>query len=286
MKTIRIILIIMLILLVAGSTYSQTPANRFVNNYNLVGYGGGWLSRLNTNEHGFFGGGFANISHQIKNNSYGIFASYTRSGYENNLTRYSAVIDEVGAGFTYGIYKRYILKNYSLYSEVSIGVDYASDKGKNHSIKGKYLSKTTNSRLTLSLNGNLFKDDIGRLTWLNRSQLEINLKENIYSRKEATWEAVATDDPPWDNSLLLITAKQNIFSWSGSKNFYLSPKLMLGYEHQYGDDKDFYLIGLGIGLHKKSQDDWLKFESWYKKDASTRRGVFVLNLSINFAMIF
>ncbi len=280
------IIAIMVLILGTGLLEGQnrTP---FVNNYSVTAFGGGWVVQKNTNYNGQYGGVFGNIFHRLRNSnsSIGLYGSYARSGYSDNLSRYSASTDEWELGVTFGTYKPKIIRSYSSWAEISLGLDYSNEKGENHSIKGKYLSNQRDIGLLIGVNANLFKDDLASATWLTRSQVEINWRKNINSKREATWEGIATNDPSWDNSYLRIIARQNIISYPGGKNLYLSPKLMLGYEYQYGDKNNFYSIGLGIGLHKKSQDDWLKIEWWYKNEYKTNNGLFLLGISLNFSMI-
>ena len=181
---------------------------------------------------------------------------------------------------------RYVIKNYSLYSELSLGADYSKDNGENHSIRGKYRKEATDSRLNLNLNANLFKDDMmTRITWFNRMQVEAIFKKNIYSKEQKSWDGIPVDGPLWNNGYFDFIFRQSVLSLPGGKNFYISPKMTLGYEHQYGDSKDFLSLGVGLGFHQRNQDDWLKLEGSYKKDLGTNRGLFVLSLSLNFAMI-
>lgn len=282
----------MLILSMGSLAQGQDKSkSSFTNSYSIAAFGGGWLAQKNTNNNGHYEGLYFNLLFRPNSgaSSYGIYGLYSRSGWQDNLSRYSSKTNEYSLGLIYGIYRSRVIGSYGMYSEINFGGDYLIDRGEYKSQRGNYYGEQTSRLLTFGANTNFFKNEnVSLATWFTRSQLEFNWHKSVYSQKEATWNKTPIHrliDSPWDNSFIRVVARQNILSWPGSKNLYFSPKLMLGYEHQYGDGQNSFSLGIGAGLHQRNQDDWLKIGLWLKRSFALNSSLFLLEVSTNFSLM-
>ncbi len=251
---------------------------------NLVGFGGAWANPKNMNNAGSWNGVYVDIGltkQELALQPYScwqiaLFGVASWSRFEDNQSYYSASSQELGGGIAFGYYSEALLFR-PVFAGLSLGIHRSSDEGKSVRTSGIFRREQADWLVSVSLNLQL----ISRVSWFNRTQLEVKWEAPITTSVSATWNQGYVKAEIWNREYFDALLKQSVLEIPYNQNIHLSPKLLLRYSYAAGDDDRAYGIGLELGIKKIGQDDFISL--YYIFNAS--KTISLAGAKINFALL-
>lgn len=297
-KIILVILVCLYCLPLRAQEYPSPPVEvndnsgySLFSNINVVGYAGSWWLYRNLKNNGSWNGIYIDtrLSEARKPRgiwSLGVYGIASWSRFESNLTRYSSHTEEYGAGIVIGYYTERFSVRRPMFLGTSLGFKYSSDIGESKLKSGTYRGVQNDLILSLGFNFNIVKTPVPGDNMWPRTQVQISLEKPLNTSRTTSWNGQQFESDKWDRAYIDGTIRQSIINYYYSVKLVITPKIIGGYSHSFGDNKDNYSIGAEVALHKPMEDDYLSVYWMFKGNGKFDRNLSVVGLNINFALIF
>jgi len=269
------ITVMLLLLMAVTPLLGQT----FKERVNFSIFGGVWSKQTNINNNGKNIGVYLDYLPYKSQNGWtvGFFAVGNYSNFKDNLTKYEADVKEYGLGGTFGYYDDAFSKSNQLFLGFSFGWKHIDDKGISQNRWGRYEGIDKVELATANINFNLLK----RSNIFPRTQILLTFQIPFTSVKEAHWNNETVKSESWNRTYIEVLAKESIVNLGLNTKLYLSPKIIGGYAYSKGDNKNVYMIGGEVALHKQYKDDFLSVYCLYKVSGQRDDNTFVFGLNMN-----
>ncbi len=296
----KVIIVVMCLSLALWAQEYPSPPDEVVNgnsnytifsNVNVVGFAGHWWLMKNLKNRGSWNGVYIDArlseSRQLKGIwSLGVYGSAAWSRFESNLTRYSAHTEEYGAGIVIGYYTERFSIRRPMFLGTSLGVKYSSDIGESVKRAGTYRGVQNDVILSLGFNFNIVKTPLPGENMWPRTQVQISLEKPHKTDRTTSWNGEEFESDQWDRTYVDVMARQSIIDYYYNVKLVITPKVIAGYSHSFGDNQDNYGIGAELSFHKPMEDDYLSLYWMLKSNSKFDRNLSVVGININFALIF
>ncbi len=209
----------------------------------------------------------------------GLFAlgSQNSGMFEGN---YKEKSHQYGGGLVLGLEPQYLLYNADIYIDFHLGYMYSQkdgedNKGWNNKQEDHFLYFSTYAHID-----NEFK------YWFYRHKLFVSAQYSFNSQEESFWEDNPIDGQIWDMSTLQVRFEESVYraqvgSWT------LTPKILMGYSYQLGDNSSYVEPGIGLDIFIKYYQNLLELH--YQRKMSIEEdghSYHMLGVSLNLVPLF
>jgi hypothetical protein len=263
---------------------------------NLVFFGG-YVDRQMSHDFGYYYGSY--IDYQVfksVNDKWTIapYAVISRSDSKNLVDEKRSDYGigggrtfEYGGGLSFGFYEPEFTFRHQAFIGASLGLRYGSEKQFNELPNGIYKSFQGDLFLCLGFNFHLLKSFGLQPDILPRTQLQVEYKRPISSKKEASWNEEEILTSPWNKGFFEVLARQSICQGfiSPYSEIQYAPKIIGLYSYSEGDRRSFFGLGAEISFRREHRDNFLSLNIIYKESMKFTDNYILVGCNFNLSSL-